>query len=124
MRDPYEVLGLPRNATKEQVKAKYRELAKKYHPDNYIGTPLAETANEKMQEINEAYDAIVNGTAGSYSSGGGSYNNYSQVRELMRRGALDAAEQVLENMPQNSRNAGYGRREVQLREQESCQKGG
>ena len=45
MRDPYEVLGLPRNATKDQVKTKYRELAKKYHPDNYIGTHLAETAN-------------------------------------------------------------------------------
>lgn len=106
MRDPYEVLGLPRNATKDQVKAKYRELAKKYHPDNYIGTPLAETANEKMQEINEAYDAIMNGTAGSYrSSSGGSINDYTQVRELMRRGALDSAEQILETMPQTSRDA-------------------
>ena len=83
MRDPYEVLGLPRNATKDQVKTKYRELAKKYHPDNYIGTPLAETANEKMQEINEAYDAIMNGTANSYGGAGGSFNDYSQVRELM-----------------------------------------
>lgn len=108
MRDPYEVLGVPRNATKDQVKAKYRELAKKYHPDNYAGSPLAETANEKMQEINEAYDAIMNGTAGSsYSSysSGKSYNDYTQVRDLMRRGALDAAEQILESMPQTSRDS-------------------
>ena len=106
MRDPYEVLGVPRSATKDQIKAKYRELAKKYHPDNYVGTPLAEMANEKMQEINEAYDSIMNGTAGKgYSSAGGSINDYTQVRELMRRGALDAAEQILENMPQNVRDA-------------------
>ena len=108
MRDPYEVLGVPRSASKDQVKAKYRELAKKYHPDNYVGTPLAETANEKMQEINEAYDAIMNGTAGSsYSSysSGKSYNDYTQVRDLMRRGALDAAEQILESIPQTSRDS-------------------
>lgn len=108
MRDPYEVLGVPRNASKDQIKAKYRELAKKYHPDNYAGSPLAETANEKMQEINEAYDAIMSGNAGpSYSSRSsyGGYNDYSQVRELMRRGALDSAEQILETMPQNVRDA-------------------
>ena len=108
MRDPYEVLGVPRSATKDQIKAKYRELAKKYHPDNYAGSPLAETANEKMQEINEAYDAIMSGNAGSsYSSRSsyGAYNDYSQVHELMRRGALDSAEQILESMPQNVRDA-------------------
>ena len=108
MRDPYEVLGVPRSASKDQIKTKYRELAKKYHPDNYAGSPLAETANEKMQEINEAYDAIMSGNAGSaYSSRSsyGGYNDYSQVRELMRRGALDSAEQILETMPQNVRDA-------------------
>lgn len=106
MKDPYEVLGVPRSASKDEIKAKYRELAKKYHPDNYIDTPLAEVANEKMQEINEAYDAIMNGKAGnSYSSAGSSLNDYTQVRELIKRGALDAAEMVLEGMSQTSRDA-------------------
>ena len=106
MRDPYEVLGVSRSASKDEIKAKYRELAKKYHPDNYVGTPLAEMANEKMQEVNEAYDAIMNGTAGNpYSSAGSSLNDYTQVREFMRRGALDAAEMVLEGMSQTSRDA-------------------
>ena len=105
MRDPYEILGVSRGASKDQIKAKYRELAKKYHPDRFINSPLSENANRKMQEINEAYDAIMNGTAGSYKSSSSSLNDYTQVRELMRRGALDAAEQILESMPQTSRDA-------------------
>lgn len=110
MRDPYEVLGVPRGASKEQVKAAYRELAKKYHPDNYVGSPLAEVANEKMQEINEAYDAIVSGNTGSFhrntgSASGYNHNNYHQVRELMNLGKLDMAEQVLENMSPDTRDA-------------------
>ena len=109
MRDPYEVLGVPRDASKEQIKARYRELAKKYHPDNYIDSPLADVANEKMQEINEAYDAIVAGNADSFHSsntkGAYTHNNYQQVRELMNLGKLDMAEQLLENMSPNTRDA-------------------
>ena len=57
--DPYEVLGVSPNATDDEVKAAYREMARKYHPDNYTNNPLSELAQEKMQEINEAYDTIV-----------------------------------------------------------------
>lgn len=59
MNDPYEVLGIQPNATDEEVKNAYREMARKYHPDNYANNPLSDLAQEKMQEINEAYDAIV-----------------------------------------------------------------
>ena len=59
MKDPYEVLGVSRNASEQEIKAAYRELAKKYHPDNYQNNPLADLAQEKMREINEAYDEIV-----------------------------------------------------------------
>ncbi len=58
-KDPYQVLGVSRDATEEQVKAAYRDLAKKYHPDNYADSPLADVANEKMQEVNAAYDAVL-----------------------------------------------------------------
>ncbi len=87
MRDPYEVLGISRNATDDEVKSAYRDLARKYHPDNVANSdnPAAsELFEEKMKEINEAYDTIVtnrrNGTdrAESYSSSSGtSSNNYS-----------------------------------------------
>ena len=82
-KDPYQVLGVPRDATEEQVKATYRELAKKYHPDNYADSPLADVANEKMQEVNAAYDAVLkdlknrasgsSGPSGGYRQGYGGY---------------------------------------------------
>ena len=58
MTDPYKVLNIPSTATDEEVKKAYRELARKYHPDNYHDNPLADLAQEKMKEINEAYDTI------------------------------------------------------------------
>lgn len=108
MKDPYEVLGVPRGADRERVKAAYRELAKKYHPDQYAGSPLADLANEKMQEINEAYDAILSGNTGSANRGGGSgyaVNDYSAVENYLNRGALDEAEKILEAMSERSRDA-------------------
>ena len=58
MTDPYKVLGVSPSATDEEVKNAYRNLARKYHPDNYINNPLADLAQEKMKDINEAYDMI------------------------------------------------------------------
>jgi len=108
MKDPYEVLGVPRGADREKVKAAYRELAKKYHPDQYAGSPLADLANEKMQEINEAYDAILSGNTGSsYGQSGGGYsaNDYSAAENYINRGAYDEAERILESMSERSRDA-------------------
>jgi curved DNA-binding protein CbpA len=108
MKDPYEVLGVPRGADRERVKAAYRELAKKYHPDQYAGSPLADLANEKMQEINEAYDAILSGNTGaSYSSSGAAYSayDYSVAENYINRGAYDEAERILEAVSESSRDA-------------------
>ena len=76
--DPYKVLGLSPGASDEEVKAAYRKLAKKYHPDLNPGN---DRAAERMNEINAAYDQIKNpqaqdsGQAYSYNSDGYHYNS-------------------------------------------------
>jgi molecular chaperone DnaJ len=120
MRDPYEVLGVPSSATDEEVKKAYRNLARKYHPDNYHDSPLADVAQEKMKEINEAYEEVQsmrkNGGAGQSSYGGYGRNPYEQnpygaygggyggdpafvrVRLSIAQGELNLAEELLNAM--------------------------
>lgn len=124
MNDPYSVLGVSRGATDEEIKTAYRALARKYHPDNYANNPLADLANEKMKEINEAYDQITQerragaGSAGnasggsygsgSYSGGSGSYSGsgrYAEVRTMINNGRVDEAQSVLDGVPVSDRDA-------------------
>ena len=58
--NPYEILGLNPGASEAEIKKAYRELVKKYHPDKYQGNPLADLAEEKLREVNEAYDTLTN----------------------------------------------------------------
>ncbi len=118
MTDPYKVLGVSPSSSDDQIKEAYRKLAKKYHPDQYSGSPLADLADEKMKEINEAYDDIVSqrknkGSAGSSQGyGGASYgggysqnSSFSDVRNLIRSGRVADAEQILNGVPSEKRNA-------------------
>lgn len=109
MKDPYEVLGVSPSASDEAIKKAYRELARKYHPDNYQNNPLADLAQDKMKEINEAYDTITKNRSGGSagSSGYSGYQGYSgqqsstgsadfnRIRQMINAGQLDAAENLL-----------------------------
>ena len=79
MQDPYEVLGVSRNASAEEIKKAYRTLSRKYHPDANINNPNKAQAEEKFKQVQQAYKQIMDekehGTAGSASAGGG-YSGY------------------------------------------------
>lgn len=120
MRDPYQVLGIPSTATDEEVKKAYRNLARKYHPDNYHDNPLEDLAQERMKEINEAYETIRNqrkaaqsggqsGCGSGYNPGyGAGYNTgyntgysgaygaaWQRIRLAISQGNLNLAEELL-----------------------------
>ncbi|MGN0559131.1 MAG: DnaJ domain-containing protein [Acutalibacteraceae bacterium] len=113
MNNPYEVLGVSPSATDDEIKQAYRKLAKKYHPDNYADSPLADVAEQKMKEINEAYDAIVemrkNGSANSnsqYRYHGNSYTTkYPQIRMLIQQNNLSEAQRLLDAVDVSARDA-------------------
>ena len=109
--NPYKVLGVRPDASDEQIKKAYRDLVKKYHPDQYTDNPLGDLASEKLKEINQAYDMINRerglGGNGRYT-GGQSYSGAGQggtpelakVRALIQTGNLNAAESLLDSIGQ------------------------
>ena len=113
MNDPYQTLGVSENASDEEIKKAYRDLARKYHPDNYHDNPLADLAQEKMKEINAAYEEINRRRSGGNRTSGGSYGGYQQqygqyqgrssssvlqqVRIAIQSGDLSRAEALLAN---------------------------
>ena len=123
--DPYKVLGVSSNASDDEIKKAYRNLAKKYHPDINPGNKEAE---RKMNEINSAYDQIKNpqqptggfsgfggfGSQTRYGSGfGGGFNADSQEESTALRAAMNyirarhfaEAINALDGVPLSERNA-------------------
>ncbi|MEA5060054.1 MAG: molecular chaperone DnaJ [Clostridia bacterium] len=114
MNNPYKVLGVSENATPEEIRAAYLQLVKKYHPDRYTDPALREVANEKLMEINEAYELLTKkstGTAsrgpgssygyGGYSGSGNAYSGpnaaeFARARAFLSQNNLQAAKAVLD----------------------------
>ncbi len=108
MKDPYAVLGIERGATDAQVKDAYRELARKYQPDGGATAQSAEAA-AKMDEINAAYDKIMNerrrrGTVYDAFDDDTS-SAFQDVRSLIQGGRLEEAQELLDGVPPQNRDA-------------------
>ena len=119
MTNPYKVLGVNEGATNEEIRAAYLSLVKKYHPDKYTDPDMKQLANEKLKEINEAYDQLTKNPGKTASSGysgaaygagghGGSYSGpeadrFVRARSLINAGNLDGAKTILDSI--QTRNA-------------------
>lgn len=122
--NPYKVLGVSENASQEEIRKAYLALVKKYHPDKYTDEGMKELANEKLKEINQAYEILVKKKDEPYSQQGYSQQGYSQqgysqqnywrgqgsysgeyqsefarARSYLSQNNLNAAKAVLDNIP-------------------------
>jgi molecular chaperone DnaJ len=110
MTDPYKVLNILSNASDEEVLTAYRKMVKKYHPDRYVGNPLADLADEKMKEVNagqpRVYQVIINQDHPEEAAAGlNAYANYDNVRRLINQKKSRDAELILDQAIKKDRNA-------------------
>ena len=99
MYDPYQVLGISRGASDEEIKKAYRALSRKYHPDANMNNPNKAQAEEKFKQVQQAYDQIMKekeqGASGGYYGGYGDFGfggyqnrqNSSEYENRMRAAA-------------------------------------
>lgn len=148
MHDPYQVLGVGKNASEEEIKKAYKALSRKYHPDANINNPNKAQAEEKFKDIQQAYQQIMKertegyryqegggtsyGGNGSYGGSNGPYGGFGGFEDFfggfggsytgassgyeednyiraagnyVRNGYYKEARNVLDDMPENKRNA-------------------
>ncbi len=116
--DPYKVLGVSPDASDDEIKKAYRQLARKYHPDKYRDSDLADLASEKMKEVNAAYEQIKQmresgGKGKSKNQGGYNYDGqssssdpaYAEIRRNISSGNIGRAEQLLYSVEDQNRGA-------------------
>ncbi|MDO4543003.1 MAG: DnaJ domain-containing protein [Clostridia bacterium] len=106
--NPYKVLGVSENASQEEIRQAYLALVKKYHPDKYVDNPLKELANEKLKEVNQAYDMLqkkqTSGGSSYTASGSSSYSGQyaselNRARAYINQNNLNAARSILDGIP-------------------------
>lgn len=78
--DPYSILGISPNASDDEVKKAYRDLSRKYHPDSYANNPLANLAEERFKEVQEAYDQIMKERSGGGQRSYGGSQGYGSTQ--------------------------------------------
>ena len=131
MTDPYQVLGVTRSASDEEIKKAYRNLSRKYHPDANVNNPNKDQAEEMFKRVQQAYDQIMKerqqGTTGGYAGYGygagndipfsersGRWYYYSSVANQGMGNTATAIEQIRRALDLEPSNMEYRQFQQQL----------
>ena len=90
----YEVLNISPAADRDEIRASYRALARRWHPDRFMEGPERDWANEKMAEINAAYRACLDGTAAPIAASD-EQERLAEVQRLIDDGNFTSARKLL-----------------------------
>lgn len=100
-----KVLGLPESPTEAQVKEAYKTLAHKYDTQQYEAGPLRQEAEQKMEELNQAFDVLMSWlrtgqeSSGTHRPAGSTLTgNYPSIRQLINTGQVDTAIEELNGL--------------------------
>lgn len=113
MENPYKTLGVSEDASDSEIRAAYLKLVKKYHPDRYTDPDLKEIANEKLVQINEAYETLSRKSSNAndfrwkseqqygYSGSGSAYSGafaseFARARSFISQNNFQAAKSILD----------------------------
>lgn len=102
MKDPYEVLGVDRSATDEELLQARNKIIEEYGAENHEGNPLAHLAQEKIRDANAAYDYVINQRE---QIGDAQPSQFLDIRRLINANRITQAEELLEGVSPQSRDA-------------------
>lgn len=91
----YEILNIPATATQDEIRAAYRDLARRWHPDRFMPGPERDWANEKMAAINAAYRTCLNGARQAKPLMSGEKEALVRVQALIDDGKYQSARKLL-----------------------------
>ena len=103
MNNPYSVLGVSENATDEQIRERYRALLREYNEQLNMPSPACDVAKEKLSNLNNAYDEIMNMRRGGFHQN--SASQFADIRRYIAQNRISEADELLEGIVQEQRDA-------------------
>lgn len=91
----YEILNVAPTASREEIRAAYRDLARRWHPDRFLAGPERDWANGKMADINAAYRACLDGLTNARGALRNDDDGLRQVQQLIDDGMYSSARKKL-----------------------------
>ena len=91
----YELLNISPSATRDEIRAAYREMARRWHPDRFMAGPERDWANDKMAAINSAYRQCLDGLKGDRRDAEGDAETLQQVQRMIDEGRYQSARRAL-----------------------------